>query len=256
MNKHITNDQLSVGTNFDHLNADTRSGNRKNDTWEKELLLRAIREASRAAHRFRDAAYQQNCVGQYELARKASAQKTRLYGLKDRGIAAAYRQELLRYAGQSPQGMAVYEYGIGGTSSFHSCLHPAGISRPLVQGHPETLFVAKREPKCFVEAASSNPWSTEIPNCFVEAAASNLRSMEIPRLTVFCARCGGRGHEVANCRQAEQLAAERLLMQLPEPSEEEFERSERPAYKRSTATKSRAISALPVQCFNEPQIVE
>jgi hypothetical protein len=47
-----------------------------------------------------------------------------------------------------------------------------------------------------------------------------------------------------------------LLMQLPEPSKEEFERSARPAYKRSTATKGRAVSALPAQCFNETQIIE
>jgi hypothetical protein len=255
MNKHITNAQLSVGTNFDHLNADTRSGNRKNDTWEKERLLRAIREASRAAHRFRDAAYQQNCAGQYELAKQASAQKTRLYELKDRGIAAAYRQELLRYAGQSPQGMAVYEYGMGGTSSFHSCLHPAGVPRPLVQGHPVTLFVAGQEPNCPVKAAASNPWSTEIPNCLVKAAASNPRSAEKPGSKVFCSRCGGRGHEFVNCRQTEQQEAERLLTQLPAPGDD-FERSERPAYKRSMATKGRAVSALPAQCFNETQIVE
>ena len=157
--------------------------------------------------------------------------------MKDRGIAAAYRQELLRYAGQSPQGMAVYEYGIGGTSSFHSCLHPAGIPRPLVQGHPVTLFVVVQE-----------------PNCLVKAAASNPRSAEKPESKVFCSRCGGRGHEFANCRQTEQQEAERLLMQLPEPSEEEFDRSERPAYKRSKATKGRAVSELPARCFSETLI--
>jgi hypothetical protein len=239
MNKPNTNAPLSASTYFNHLNANTRIEKRKNDAWQKELLLRAIREASHAAHRFRDAAHLQNCAGQYELAKQASATKTHFYALKDRGIAAAYRQGLLRYAGQSPQGMAVYEYAKGGTSSFHSCLHPAGIPRPLVQGHPVTLFVAEREPNCLVKTTVSNP-----------------RSVEIPRSTVFCSRCGGRGHDVADCRQTEQQAAERLLMQLPEPSEEEFERSERPAYKRSPATKGRAVSEFPAQCFNETQIVE
>ena len=50
----------------------------------------------------------------------------------------------LRYAGSTPQGMAVYEYGDGGMSCLHSTLHPVGVERSPVECHPETLFVILR----------------------------------------------------------------------------------------------------------------
>jgi hypothetical protein len=104
-------------------------------------LLLCIREASRAAHRERDAAqiaYQQ---GRHTLAGNAKRRKDKWYCLKDRGIVTAHRQGLLRYVGVSPQGLAVYEYGEGGMCCFHSTLHPVGAERRQVEGHPETLLV-------------------------------------------------------------------------------------------------------------------
>ncbi len=107
-------------------------------------LLVAIREVSRAAHRWRDASQRQYQVGNYGLARYSSHQKRHFYALKERGIVEGYRQGLLRYVGQSPQGLAVYEYGEGGMACFHSRLHPIGTRSSLVPDHPETLFVTAK----------------------------------------------------------------------------------------------------------------
>src|SRR5208337_921708 len=104
-------------------------------------LIDAIREVRRSAHRWRDAAQARYQARNHGLAGHSKREKERLYGLKERDIAAAYKQGLLRYADASPQGMGVYEYGEGGKSCFHSCLHPAGLERPKVEGHPEVLEV-------------------------------------------------------------------------------------------------------------------
>ena len=104
-------------------------------------LIDAICEVSRAVHRWRDAAEAQYQAGNHGLAGHARREKEMLYGLKERGIATACAQGLVWYVGASPQGMAVYEYGNGGRSCFHSCLHPAGAERKPVEGHPEVLEV-------------------------------------------------------------------------------------------------------------------
>lgn len=53
-------------------------------------LIDAIREASRAAHRWRDAAQTQYQARNHGLAGHAKREKERLYSLKERGIAAAF----------------------------------------------------------------------------------------------------------------------------------------------------------------------
>src|SRR6185437_2245134 len=76
-------------------------------------LLLCIREASRTAHRERDAAQAAYQTRRHTLAGNAWACKEKWYELKERWIVAAHRQGLLRYVGSSPQGLAVYEYGEG-----------------------------------------------------------------------------------------------------------------------------------------------
>ena len=108
-------------------------------------LLLCVREASRAAHRERDAAQAAYCEGRHVLAGNARRRKEEWYALKDRGIIAAHRAGLLRYEGATPQGMAVYEYGDGGMACFHSTLHPVGVERTPIDGHPETLMVEAKD---------------------------------------------------------------------------------------------------------------
>jgi hypothetical protein len=83
-------------------------------------LLLCVHEASRAAHRERDAAQSAYSDGRQTLAGNARRRKEEWYALKDRGMVAAHRAGLLRYEGATPQGMAVYEYGDGGMACFHS----------------------------------------------------------------------------------------------------------------------------------------
>lgn len=109
--------------------------------------LLATREASRSAHRWRDAAASYYDVGSCGLATRAKEQKNLMYELKDAGIVALHRSGQLPYIRASPQGMAVYEYGDGGMSCLHSTLHPNGQKRPPVGGHPEVFHVAARKAK-------------------------------------------------------------------------------------------------------------
>ena len=108
-------------------------------------LLLCIREACRAAHRERDAAQAAYSEGRHTLPGNARRRKEEWYALKDRGIIAAHRAGLLRYEGATPQGMAVYEYGDGGMACFHSTLHPVGVERMPIDGHPETLMVEAKD---------------------------------------------------------------------------------------------------------------
>jgi len=70
-------------------------------------ILVATREASRSAHRWRDAAaafYESN---QHGFAGHASRKKSAMYVLKEKGIAHLHRSGAARYAGVSPQGMGL-----------------------------------------------------------------------------------------------------------------------------------------------------
>jgi hypothetical protein len=111
-------------------------------------LILCIREASRAAHRERDAAQNAYQANRHKLAGNSRRRKDHWYALKDRGISAAHIRGLLRYAGASPQCMAVYAYGNGGMSCFHSTIHPVGAVRTQIDAHPEVLEVpAKNKAK-------------------------------------------------------------------------------------------------------------
>jgi len=160
-------------------------------------LLDAIREVSRAAHRWRDAASAQYEAGTYGLATHSSRRKRRLYELKERGIAEAYKQGLLRYAGQTAQELAVYEYGDGGMSCFHSCLHPVGVERPLVAEHPETLFVTAKKQAQHIADVETTLRNLPIPGKQFEW--SSPPSHKKSSVSVTCWECGESGHLARNC---------------------------------------------------------
>jgi hypothetical protein len=165
----------------------------------KVSLIDAIREASRSAHRWRDRAAARWASGTGRAAGSASREKRRWYALKDRGIAAAYEQGLLRYAGAAPQGMAVYEYGGGGMSCFHSTLHPVGRERPLVEGHPEVLTVPAKEQQLRLKDAEHTL------SCLPEINSQAYQRSSAPEMKMErgqgagCWECGDFGHLAREC---------------------------------------------------------
>lgn len=166
-------------------------------------LIDAIREASRAAHRWRDAAQTQYRAENHGLAGHAKREKERLYSLKERGIAAAFKQGLLRYAGVSPQGMGVYEYDKGGKSCFHSCIHPAGTERRPVDGHPEILEV-KAKHQSYTMADTEFTLS-ELPEPGLEFERTAPPQKPREQRTVVWFECGEEGHIARNCPEREEL---------------------------------------------------
>ena len=119
-------------------------------------LLAAVFVVNRSAKRYRNAA--SSCYEQavyfsgrdkskfHGLSRAAKQKKTRLYGLKDRGIAEAYRLGRIQYLGQSG-GLSIYR---GEGYCFHSELVPAGESVEASDDAP--IFVeakpkGKKEPR-------------------------------------------------------------------------------------------------------------
>jgi hypothetical protein len=182
----------------EYLNRVRERNERRNQRQSKELsLLDAIREVSRAAHRWRDAASAQFNAGNYGLATHSSGNKRWFYELKERGITAAYKNGLLRYAGQTTQGMAVYEYGEGGMSCFHSCLHPVGAERPLIEGHPESLFVVAKKQSHHI--ADAEHTLLALPSPGEEFERSSPPSMKKSVSSVTCWECGESGHIARNC---------------------------------------------------------
>src|ERR1035437_6289856 len=200
-------------THPDLAKAKARTYHKQTHIPESMSLLDAIRTANRAAHRWRIAAHAQYKARNYEFATYASAQMRYFYKLKDLGIAAAYKQGMILYCGQTPQGMALYSYGYMARYTVHSCLHPIGVCRRFVTGHPEVLFVIKRPKRQrAVIATQSTP------------------SIQKPTVLVICSHCGGKAHDSAECRYSDQDRAEALLLTLPEPGDE-FESTARPAYR-------------------------
>lgn len=173
-------------------------------------LILCIREASRAAHRERDAAQGAYLDRRHRLAGNASGRKRQWYALKDRGIAEAYRRGLLRYAGASPQGMAVYEYGDGGMQCFHSTLHPAGAERLPVTGHPEMLIVSAKEKHRGISLLRVRVTLESVP----EVGSEFERSAQprVKRDPVTCWHCFEEGHIASDCPERWE-AVERQLRQ-------------------------------------------
>ena len=127
------------------LDAELKLRAEKTKVKPHEDILLCIREASNYAHEKRDNTKLHKLLGHHGLATKAKMKKYDWYGLKDRGIMALHRANILRYVGVTAQGFALYEYGKGGMSCFHSRIHPVGIERPLVKEHPDNLRVETRD---------------------------------------------------------------------------------------------------------------
>jgi hypothetical protein len=184
-------------------------------------LLLCIREASRAAHRWRDASREYYSTGRHDLAVKARKCKDKWYGLKDRGIVAAHKQSLVRYIGASPQCMAVYEYGDGGMSCYHSTLHPAGAERTPVEGHPESLFVpAKDKAKGISIARVEATLSALPPDTTGYERSSAPHVVRVERLPQ-CWTCGEFGHTARECDDSDwsdelQILSSALTADAPE----------------------------------------
>jgi len=166
----------------------------------EDRLVEIIREASRAAHRERDAAQEAYLTGRHTLATNSRERKNDWYALKDRGIAHAHGRGLLRYAGETPQGMALYEWGDGGMSCFHSTLHPVGVERVKVEGHPETLEVPAKDKLKGLSLKRIEATLRKLPP--VDAAKyQRSAAPRKPRPATVCYRCGQEGHIQRNCPQ-------------------------------------------------------
>jgi hypothetical protein len=167
-------------------------------------LILCLREISRAAHRERDAAEQAYRASRHTLARNSKNRKNQYYALKDRGIAYAYGSGLLRYVGQSPQGLAVYEYADGGMSCFHSTLHPTGVEHKPVEGHPEILEViakAKIKGVSLQRVISTLEALPPVNDRFERSAAPRKTGDHPP---VVCWECGEEGHISRECPESRQ----------------------------------------------------
>jgi hypothetical protein len=160
-------------------------------------VLDATREASRSAHRWRDRASDAWDSGRRAYAATCSANKSHWYTLKEQGILALHKAGTLRYAGSTPQGMAVYEYGDGGMSCLHSTLHPRGVERTPIEGHPETLFVPAKKQQLKLRDVEITlqgfPYDTLD---YERSAAPRVARVAEPPT---CYRCGSTGHIAREC---------------------------------------------------------
>jgi len=98
-------------------------------------LLQAVFTANKAAKRYRDSAQSNYRHGQHGFAGHAKETKETLYALKDKGIAAAYRQGRLSFVGTHGN-MGLYR---GDGYCFHSTLIPETCE--LVDNQQEAVFV-------------------------------------------------------------------------------------------------------------------
>jgi hypothetical protein len=94
--------------------------------------------------------------------------------------------------------MAVYEYGDGGKSCFHSTLHPAGVERIAIQDHPEKLFVPAKNQKCRLRDVEHTLGTSR--------DSTGYETSEAPRIpreprSVTCCRSGEEGHVARECEK-------------------------------------------------------
>lgn len=165
-------------------------------------LLLCIREASRAAHRERDAASNAYNEGRHTLAGNSRQRKNKWYALKDRGVVAAHKQGLVRYIGASPQGWAVYEYADGGMSCFHSTLHPDGAERVPVEGHPETLLVPAKDKVKGISLARVEVTLSALPAGTTGYERSSAPCVARVERVPQCWTCGEFGHIASECDES------------------------------------------------------
>lgn len=159
----------------------------------KDILM-CTREASRAAHRQRDYAQTAYLSRRHLDASDHRRRKENWYSLKERGIVHLHRNNLIRYIGTSPQGMAVYEYGEGGMSCLHSRLHPIDSPRTPIEGHPETLLVPSKGKQRGISEerieVTLESLSSEITGYEKSEAPQFQREQSLPT----CWTCGEEGH--------------------------------------------------------------
>jgi hypothetical protein len=174
------------------------------EVWESRALaaikiniLDATREASRAAHRYRDAAAQNFERGYVSAATRNSRAKRDFYAAKERGILALHRVGAIRYAGASAQGMAVYEYGAGGRQCLHSALHPTDMERVPVPDHPRILFVAAKKEGIKETLVLRRLLMLDADETGYERSSTPTRSRERK-----CFICGESGYLPHECRAA------------------------------------------------------
>lgn len=159
-------------------------------------VLLCTREASRAAHAARDRAEAAYARGDQRRARAWRQKKQDWYALKERGIVHLHRAGVLRYAGVSPQGMAVYEYGNGGMQCLHSLLHPRGAERKPIEGHPEVLLVPAAKKARGISHERVRVTLGALP--YVEGEYYRSKP-PINRSKIFCFLCGEGGHIAREC---------------------------------------------------------
>lgn len=155
-------------------------------------LLHAIRQAIRAAHFWRDMAQTKCQAEDYESLRDATREKERLYALAERGIAAAWKQGLLKYVGASPLSMGVY-MSPEGKSIFHSCLHPLDATRHRVD-LSEVL-----------EGFEGRVRDAEHTLSALPEPGAEFDRVTPPKLKppVMCFQCGREGHVARKCPSAD-----------------------------------------------------
>jgi hypothetical protein len=181
---------------YDLSNIDLRPVKRAKPPNPHPDLLLCIREASRAAHRERDLAQECYQERRHTAASNARQRKEQWYSLKERGIAASHKQGVLRYIGRTPQELAVYEYGDGGMSCFHSTLHPAGEKRSLIEDHPEVLQVVAKDK---IKGVSLERIKLTLEELVAPIVPQEYERTDAPRIEregrpVECWECGGNHH--------------------------------------------------------------
>jgi hypothetical protein len=185
-------------------------------------LVEAAREMSHAAHRWRDRAAQYHARASampllkrrnkrwtftsiraerlFTAATAAKKEKERYYALKEQAIVTLHQLDRLRYLGCSPDGMAVYSYAEDEKACLHSCLHPRGVERPRVEGHPEVLLIAaKRRRVSLCDAEAAIKALSPEPMLQYERITP---SWQRPQRT--CYECGALGHIALDCPEREE----------------------------------------------------